>query len=243
MKKLFFILTLISFSALAAKTPVLELTYYVPSDVVPNESYMPEMERGAREVQEWLKNETGKTFELATPPVRLLIGKASDSELSETQYNIWPSRPDLQWFSNVTADVGRSLRIGEQGLFDGLRHKRIRIIYADSNPFPGLGKGSGGGSFAIVPREDLEGIMGRDPVWPRSRWIGGIAHEMLHAMGLPHSEGCDDKNSWTSACETYLMHGGYVHWPRSVLDPGTKSWIVSGGDPLSKFFLRVPKKN
>ena len=47
------------------------------------------------------------------------------------------------------------------------------------------------------------------------RWIGGLGHELGHALGLPHPPGCDDGSQ---PCDVHaLMYLGYASWPHTYL--------------------------
>ena len=92
--------------------------------------------------------------------------------------------------------------------------------------------GAGGAGLTILP--DIEGITnpGKDFYWcgeksyfdPIGRWIGGLGHELGHALGLPHPPGCDPWDPMT--CDDLealsLMHDGYAPYPDAYLLPDDK---------------------
>ena len=96
--------------------------------------------------------------------------------------------------------------------------------------------GAGGLGLTILP--DIEGITnpGKDFYRcgeqsyfdPIGRWIGGLGHELGHALGLPHPPGCDP---WDPAtCDDLealsLMHDGYAPYPDTYLLPDDKEILI-----------------
>ena len=83
--------------------------------------------------------------------------------------------------------------------------------------------GQGGGGITIVHRGDLMGLVDPDNYeqcasGPRGTygWIGGLAHELGHALGLRHPAGCDEG---LETCDTWaLMWWGYFwDYPETYL--------------------------
>ena len=100
--------------------------------------------------------------------------------------------------------------------------KHVWVVYVDV-PFrcgePRGELGAGGDGVTILHRGDLDGLS--DPenfilcpeegLPPRSAygWIGGLAHEIGHAFGLPHPPGCEED---LNTCDYgALMWSGY-YW-------------------------------
>jgi hypothetical protein len=73
----------------------------------------------------------------------------------------------------------------------------------------------------VLPANDLRGLSGgattnpcsgaSEPAQGACRWVGGLAHELGHALGVPHPPGCDQG---LPACDaTALMWTGYASYP------------------------------
>ena len=96
--------------------------------------------------------------------------------------------------------------------------------------------GAGGWGLTILP--DIEGMTnpGKDFYRcgeqsyfdPIGRWIGGLGHELGHALGLPHPPGCDPWDPMT--CDDMealsLMHDGYAPYPDTYLLPDDKEILI-----------------
>ncbi|WP_423930432.1 hypothetical protein [Candidatus Palauibacter sp.] len=108
------------------------------------------------------------------------------------------------------------------------------VVYTDlmepCGPVYGLGRG--GNSNAWLGAWDLVGLT--DPeyshcgqrIYGPNRWIGGLAHEMGHAFGLPHPPGCDEG---LSTCDHgALMATGYADWPNTYLRDDEKEVLLEG---------------
>ena len=95
--------------------------------------------------------------------------------------------------------------------------------------------GAGGGGITMVPRGDLEGLLsqGEEEYYycdegpyraPLSRWFGGLAHELAHAVGVPHPPGCD---AGLPTCDSpALMWLGYTSYPDTYLRFDEKEILI-----------------
>ena len=97
--------------------------------------------------------------------------------------------------------------------------------------------GRGGGGIAMMSQKDLEGLAGSN-IWPRcdgttytegvpttiERWYGGLAHELAHALHVPHPPGCDER---LDTCDyDALMAWGYADYPDTYFTEGGKAILI-----------------
>ena len=102
--------------------------------------------------------------------------------------------------------------------------------------------GAGGWGLTILPRGDLEGVTNPGPYFhcdegpydgTLGRWIGGLGHELGHALGLPHPPGCDEGLS-TCDLDAFMAYG-YGIYPETYLRNDNKEVLIRssfiGGGP------------
>jgi len=98
-------------------------------------------------------------------------------------------------------------------------------VYIDADPACGQIGGAGIPGFAVLPANDLRGLVGhsnRPPCLDEPadlagicRWVGGLGHELGHAFGLPHPDGCE---TGSPACpSSALMWLGFREYPSTFL--------------------------
>lgn len=68
--------------------------------------------------------------------------------------------------------------------------------------------------LAVLPRADIDGLLGLSQS-TLCRWVGGLGHELGHAVGLDHPPGCDADQS-QKPCKS-LMYLGYLSYDRRLL--------------------------
>ena len=88
--------------------------------------------------------------------------------------------------------------------------------------------GAGGSGITIVHGGDLAGLA--DPEnyqlcgFPPHRglgWVGGLAHEISHAFGLPHPPGCEEE---LDTCDhNAMMWAGFYDYPETYLRDDEKA--------------------
>lgn len=188
--------------------------YLIPQDKTFNPDYALGIETAIRSLQEWYWEEMGqeKTFQLHSPIVES-----------------YTTSHDASYYG---ADAANSLSFHNRALADGFvltggSHfdpDNIWLFYLDADPSAGQLGGAGGSGIAVVPANDLRGLVGERniPVNPGEspdpfgfpRWVGGLGHELGHALGLPHPTGCEDGDPSTPCPgNDALMWTGYAFYP------------------------------
>jgi len=208
----------------AAPTPseppppwTVRFVYLVSSDREVRDDYLQAIERAAIEVQRFYARELGgKTFRLASPVVEIA---RSDKPAAWFYAHDSGSAKDNWGFDNGLAEARRLLGAGH-----GQEH--AWIIYSDG---PG-NSGRGGAGVAVLPEDDLLGLVGRHPTQkdPR-RWVYGLAHELGHALGLGHPAD-------TAAVPNAIMGAGfYSCFPDACMLTDEDKGILHASD-----FVRAP---
>ena len=120
---------------------------------------------------------------------------------------------------------------------EGYTSEFVWVVYADvgSECDDPNSVGRGGPGLTIVGHDDMEGLVGnrlsfydecgRGPFdGPIRRWIGGMGHELAHALGLPHPLGCEQE---LPVCDwPALMWDGYGDYPVTYLRTDEKELLM-----------------
>lgn len=157
-----------------SKPLTVRFVYLVSADREVRADYRGAIAAAAREVQRFYASQLGgRTFRLNDPIVEVVR-----SDKAATWFYAHDSGgPKDNWgFDNGLAEARRLLGAGHH-------QQQVWIIYSDG---PG-NSGRGGAGVAVMPEDDLLGLVGRHPTQkdPR-RWVFGLAHELGHALGLDH---------------------------------------------------------
>jgi hypothetical protein len=214
-------------SAAAAKQ--VRVIYLVPSDKSVRADYQGAIANAISDLQGFYQNQMGGyTFALHAPSVEV-YQTTHATAFYTTGFN---SRPG-GFYESVLAD-GFALTGGG---FDDPNNRWIFYVDVDI----ACGQYTGGtNGIAVLPANDLRGLTSQPtvPTCPSdhpsslsiNRWIGGLGHELGHALGLPHPPGCDNGNC-AGGPHAYnsLMYVGYASYPNTHLLDENKSILLAGG--------------
>ncbi len=195
-------------AARAADQPqTVRVIYLVSKDREMRDDYKQAVEKAIINVRDWYSNHLGDvTFKLHAPIVEIA---KSDQEAAWFYTHENGKNRDDWGYNNSLSEAKRLLNTQ---LFDP---DYIWVIYSDG---PG-DKGRGGSSVAVLPEDDLLGLIGRHPQQKKiARWVGGLAHELGHAFGLPHP--ADTKKDY----DAIMWAGFYEKYPNGAyFTPDDKS--------------------
>jgi Calx-beta domain/Carboxypeptidase regulatory-like domain len=215
---------------LAQGSKQVRLIYLVPSDKNIRADYQNAIANAISELQVFYRSQMGSgyAFSLHSPTVEVYQTPHTAAFYS-TGNN---SRPGGFWES-VVGD-GFALTGG------GFNDPNNRwIFYIDADLICGQYTGGTSG-VALLPANDLRGLTHQStvPICPGdpstllsvNRWIGGLGHELGHALNLPHPPGCDNGNC-TGGQHAYnsLMYVGYSIYPNTYLLNEDRTTLLAGG--------------
>lgn len=207
--------------------------YLVPSDMSASSVYELAIRRAALHVRAWYWDQMGErsTFRLGDPVVEVVSTPRPAAWFA--QHDSGGDASGWYW-QNATAAAAEA---AGARLDDPLQRW---AVYLDAELGPGQNGGTGGG-IAVMHSYDLLGLAGRNVLeGPNEdrvcRWVGGLAHELGHAFGLPHPEPCEHEPGHPN-CRS-LMYFGYRDYPRT--------WLLSAeiaALEMSRFFGEVSRSD
>ena len=224
------VLVLAILTSLQVAASSVRFIYLVPSNRIVDQSVVESIEVAAMEVREWYATQmgNGSTFALHDPVVQVIQSAHGDEWYSA---GCEDTEPWCFWYR--VKDDAKALA--------GVRFndaEYVWVIYVDAEPACGQSAGATAGGVVILPRHDLEGITGATGVQYQcgevetrgvDRWIGGLAHELGHAFGLPHPPACEDRSVFTRCPADCLMFTGYVNYPNTYLLDSNRHQLLASG--------------
>lgn len=214
------------------KKKTVRFVYFYPADNDAHAAYKSAIEHAAVSIQSWYAQRLeGKSIRLASPAVETCQGRQPGSYYA------------TQSWSRVAAAVKDCI---PEFAWNDSAHRWV--VYADVRHQCGDRENLGASAQGVVilPAQDLQGISGEEVITDAcgaaipyvgaaglNRWIGGLGHELGHALGLPHPAGCEQGASECDAGS--LMWLGYVNFPHVELRDAERATLKA-----SPFIVSVP---
>lgn len=200
--------------------PSVRVVYLVPADRKPRKDYAAAIEYACLHLQHWYWKQLDRerTFLLHEPFPHVVRLQRNERWFAT---NPRPSAQSQWYWENLLGEAFAATR----SKFDDKRHRWI--FYADAEHDPGQSVGAAAG-VAVLPEHDLRGLLGEEQAGHMTgvpRWIGGLGHELGHALGLPHPPACEKDGSIPEA--QCLMWVGYAKYPKTFFLPEEKALLLA----------------
>ena len=195
------------------ETGTVRVIYAAPSDREFRSDYRDAIQHAIVDLQSWYRRQLGGlTFSLydATPEQCQLSGNHDDYDSGD----VW---------AKILEGVQHCAAVGHGSA------EFVWVLYVAVKEECGEEHELGRGGSGVTMLQAAEGDFDLGPYYycdegPYERTsggvIGGLGHELGHALGLPHPPGCDEG---LPTCDyDALMHDGYTTYPNTYLRPDDK---------------------
>jgi hypothetical protein len=231
------LLCLVSGAHAAVIGPSVRVVYLVPSDKQERPEYTAAIKNAMRSIQDFYRQQgtDGKTFQLDDRMVE--VYKTPHTAAWYAENNASTLSPFVVWSNAFSDALSQIPGFRTDGNTDW-------VVYVDADypcKWQNVTQHGGGGipGLTIMPAPDLRGLAGETPnleclganppqisSFQQYRWIGGLAHEFGHSLGLPHPPGCDQ--NLTTCDYSALMWTGFYEFPNTYLRADEKAILASG---------------
>ncbi|CAN5800687.1 hypothetical protein BH24BAC1_BH24BAC1_38930 [soil metagenome] len=208
-------------------TKVVRMIYLVPADREVNEAYRISIGESAKHLQKWYYDQLNiqKSFHLRSPVVEVFkTSHKSDWYSTNTNGDLF-----VQFWNNVLSD-GFAVSGGKFNDPDN-----IYVFYIDADPACGQCGGCGAPGVVVIGANDLRGMVGQEAkaicpnenIWKFGpcRFVGGLGHELGHALNLPHPPGCDQGQN---TCDNgSVMWTGLYNYPNAYFNTAEKESLAN----------------
>jgi hypothetical protein len=242
----FALFCLVSGAHAAAIGPSVRVVYLVPSDKAERPEYTAAIKNAMRSIQDFYRQQgtDGKTFQIDDRMVE--VYKTPHTAAWYAVNNASALSPFVVWWNANNDAVSLIPGFRTDGNTDWVVYVDADYPCWQNEPQHG---GAGLPGIAIMPAPDLRGLAGETPnleclgatppqisSFQQNRWIGGLAHEFGHSLGLPHSPGCE-KNLPT--CDyNALMWTGLYDYPNTHLSVDEMAILAANAPHVSFMSLK-----
>lgn len=193
------------------------VVYMVPSDREEDPLYTANLEQAARHAQQWIRNRlpAAKHFSVTSPVVQVVKTAHTASWYAS---NVNGEGEDIYFWNNTLADaasVGATLDDPDD----------VWLLYIAADPACGQVTNALR-NVALMPENDLRGLAGiprpalcdgAPDSYGRCRWVGGMALQLAHALGVPSDLACYDDDDATPCDTSGLLYLGFLTYPAASL--------------------------
>jgi hypothetical protein len=196
--------------------PQLKLVYLVPKDVTPRKDFPAAARRAAVAAQRWYFDELehGVTFPVADGPVETIRTRHPEGWYRDAA----GKKADREALWDTTMDEAFRLTGAR---YDDRKYLWVFFLDAALPAIPSQGTIG----VTLFVRDDIVQLDGPEA---RCDAIGGVVHEIAHAVGVDHPAFCDatDADGSTPECAS-MSYLGYATFPRARFLPEERTRLLA----------------